>query len=55
LQRAAADLTRHGSYEYTYAPEHERRDFDVEQATVNEARSIATNLVQTNNIIIVSC
>ncbi|OUV37413.1 MAG: hypothetical protein CBC48_00460 [bacterium TMED88] len=54
LQRAAADLTRDGSYENTYAPEHERRDFDVEQATVNEARSIATNLVQTDNIIIVS-
>ena len=54
LQRAAADLTRDGSYEHTYAPEHQRRDFDVEQATVNEARSIATKLVRTNNIIIVS-
>lgn len=53
LQRAAADLTRDGSYENIYAPEHKRRDFDVEQATVNEARSIATSLVQTNNILIV--
>ena len=53
LQRAAAELTRHGSYEHTYAPRHQRRDFDVQQATVDEAQSIATNLVQTNNFIIV--
>jgi len=54
LLRAAADLTRDGSYQNIYAPEHLRRDRDVKQATVNEARSIATSLVQTNNIIIVS-
>ena len=54
LLRAAADLTRDSSYGHIYAPEHLRRDRDVKQATVNEARSIATSLVQTDNIIIVS-